>query len=127
MAEERTLRKKVEECTGVLLKAVDLLKESSSGSTTASRDLPGPSSTRPDHRGVPIASRSTSTSSLSTSKEELNKLFNWNPTSVGFKRKQDKTIKPKSKKKKLKTWTHTFVCLSRRDQRYMYVYVCMYV
>ena len=46
----------------------------------------------------------------------MNKPFFWNPKSiVGMKR--DKSHKGKgSKKKKIPTWTHTFICLARCDQ-----------
>lgn len=53
---------------------------------------------------------------ISTS-SRLSSLFNWNPSSnnVGEKRKS----RVNNRKKKLQTWTHTFVCLSNTNQEVM--------
>lgn len=49
-----------------------------------------------------------------TEKCELKALFNWNRTALKSAGKRSSNAKkaPKSKKKKLQTWTHTFVCLA---------------
>ena len=48
---------------------------------------------------------------------ELRGLFNWTPRSaIGKRRKQGSgTTLPKSKKKKIPTWTHSFICLAQPD------------
>ena len=96
MAED--LRKQVSSIYTSLLSAVEKLEknvgpgEHSSGST-------------PSSSFVPVSSPAAPTSSTS----EFRSLFNYNTGSLLGKRKNRM---PGSKKKKLKTWTHTFVCLS---------------
>ena len=77
------------------------------GSSTRPGNQSGTSSTRPD--------------SISNAAQlEFNRLFLWNPkSSVGSKRKKGIAITYQkgggSKKKRLPTWTHTFVCLANTD------------
>ena len=60
------------------------------------------------------SSRSTQ-SSLNVGAGELRGLFNWSTRSaVGTKRKSTRYT-PKSKKKRVLTWTHTYVCLAECD------------
>ena len=93
MAED--LRKQVSSIYTSLLSAVDKL-EKSVGESSSRSTLTSPESSRP---------------SSSTATDEFRSLFNYNTGSLLCKRKNKGKI-PGSKKKKLKTWTHTFVCLS---------------
>ena len=66
---------------------------------------------------TPQPSSSLSLSSGTSQRQaNLSSLFNWNPSSsVGKKRKYPSSSRG-SKKKKLPTWTHTFVCLASVNQ-----------
>ena len=57
----------------------------------------------------------------STTSSSLRSLFHWNPTSNTGKRKHkaSQNSGSRTKKKKIQTWTHTFVCLSNTSQEYL--------
>ena len=55
------------------------------------------------------------TTLLSPGEREMRNLFNWNARTSTGKRKGRASVQSKPKKKKIPTWTHTFVCLAHRD------------
>ena len=96
---------------------------SASRHTQQSSHLPYSSNQRQPSQQLPttasqsVISHNVPSSSVTMQHQPtLSSLFNWNPSStVGKKRK--KTSKSQgSNKKKIPTWTHTFVCLARVDQ-----------
>lgn len=77
----------------------------------ANRSTPIPASqpTPSAQQGLPVANPTQHQASLSS-------LFSWNPTSlIGRKRKAIGSVR-KSQKKRLPTWSHTFVCLASTTQ-----------
>ena len=131
MAEE--LRRQVSKVYGDLLEAVDRLeqvetinsnevgtsrrstiqvhKEQSAGeSPVPCVQQPVPIGPRREH--VRQTGRSTLPvlPPMNTTSSQLGRLFNFKPSLKG------KDSKPRSKKKKLQMWTHTFVCLAKVDQ-----------
>ena len=87
----------------------------SGSSSTRPGDQSGSSSTRPGNQSGSSSNRPGSISNAA--QLEFNRLFSWNPkSSVGSKRKKGSNQKGGgSKKKRLPTWTHTFVCLANTD------------
>ena len=109
------LREAVLSTTSLLLDAVDRLETGDrcgnrSGDSSGDRSGAAPSATfRPP---------STSTSGCHSSKPveaELTHLFSWNR--LGKRGNKSRKSDHPSKKKKLKTWTHTFVCLGHVAHR----------
>ena len=88
------------------------------GTSTSSSTMHGPSSIN-FSRSTPRTNTGT-TCSPSTSlpgnntnvHAELSHLFNWNSCLGKRSGKSRRVVQSSSKKKKLKTWTHTFVCLA---------------
>ena len=114
------LQRKVEGCSEAIAKAYNLLQEEQ---RVARNRTPGPSqpmSTQGYSRAytphLPFGSKPTS---QSTSQEQVSRKFSWNTGRLvsSGKRKPSASIPKRSKKKKLKTWTHTFVCLASTSQR----------
>ena len=79
-----------------------------------SNSLSPSSFSNPAHRTT--GATGTSAHSQPSTQASLSSLFHWNPGSgVGKKRKHSSGRKPATKKK-LPTWSHTFVCLSNSSQ-----------
>ena len=84
------------------------------GSSTRPGNQSGSSSTRPGNQSGSSSNRPGSISNAA--QLEFNRLFSWNPkSSVGSKRKKGSNQKGGGSKKRLPTWTHTFVCLANTD------------
>lgn len=62
-----------------------------------------------------LSGSSTQTSSGSSFSQEMNKLFHWNAS----KKRSAYFPQKKSKKKRIQTWTHTFVCLSNINDKWV--------
>ena len=105
------LTEKVLSTANLLVEAVKELKEGGKKQ---------PEHTAGSGRSLPSCSGSSMPPSCSSGSgnvhSELSKMFSWN--SKGKKRQLNHPTKA-SKKQKLKTWTHTFVCLSSTKQIYM--------
>ena len=129
-----SLRQRVLSTTNLLLDAVDKLENSSNEQESSSNMCGGSSgSVRGNFTDRPLTSTSTvrdnrpSSSSLGTSTPstnsagsvhaELSHLFSWNSASrLGKRSKTRNRCQSQalgvSKKKKLKSWTHTYICLA---------------
>lgn len=135
-----SLRQRVLSTTNLLLDAVNQLENSSRDGASSTpngscSNVPVESLTRPSTstaaRLPANACRASvdnrpfsSTQSTDSVDTELSHLFSWNsrlgkrsksrPTRIGGSRSVDT-----SKKKKLKTWTHTFICLSKVSHKWI--------
>lgn len=105
------LRQQVLSIYNSLLNAVDALESRPSGSGISRSSVP--SCREASNSGISRLSSALEPSQTSSS-SEIKHLFHYN-TSFG-KRRNSKGSESLSKKKKLKTWSHTFVCLSSPTQ-----------
>ena len=92
--------------------------------STTSSMIHGPSSvnvSRSSTRAntVTTCSPSTSLSANTNVHAELSHLFSWNSCLGKRSGKSRRVAQSSSKKKKLKTWTHTFVCLASTSRKWM--------
>ena len=95
-----------------------------SSNRQGSSNQPGPSSNRPGSSSNQSGNQprfsyrpSNQWQQGNAAQLEFNRLFSWNPkSSVGTKRNKGGSQKGRSsKKKRVPTWTHTFVCLANTD------------
>ena len=73
-------------------------------------------------RGVYVSDASASASATPTNRfaarSELSNIFHWNPNyQPTANKRRGYIIGKRSKKKRLQTWTHTWVCLARRGDQ----------
>ena len=84
----------------------------SSSSCQPSSSGAGPSSSCPSQA-------SSSRSGIGNVHSELSRLFSWSSRKSAKRTKGTNVGSSTSKKKKLKTWTHTFVCLAETTHKYI--------
>lgn len=126
------LRQQVQQTADLLLRAVDRLEavngsEGSRGSrnslglgTSLSSRVAAPVTTSGSRVVAPVTTLSSR--AVTPVERELKSLFSWKYNDLTTTRKRKGSGKgsyQSSKKKKLQTWTHTFVCLSNCNQRYL--------
>ena len=119
------LRQRVLSTTNLLLDAVDRLEGGGENRTqvpSQPSSQPSCSTSTPCPASAPSKSRLSSISSVPDEKNknidaELSHFFHWN-SSLGKRTKKFST-QCKSKKKKMKTWTHTYVCLGSTSHKYI--------
>ena len=129
MERSGTFRQQAISTANLLLEAADRLETSSSDDRPRSNltSLPAGSSRAPTNRIVTATQQAGANSTggvmpcggaAGVRDRELRSLFNWtsrSTTGTGKRRKTGSAAVGKSKKKKIPTWSHTYVCLAQPD------------